>query len=595
MEQNYYTTELNHQIIISLLKSHGISKVVASPGTTNISFVGSIQNDPFFKIYSSVDERSAAYMACGLAAETGEPVVLSCTGATASRNYMPGLTEAYYRKLPILAITSSPPIQRVGHNFPQVIDRQSQPNDVVKISVILPVINTPDEEWNCEILANKAILELKRYGGGPVHINLITTYSRDFSVNKLPSMRVIDRISMNDSFPKMPEGRIGIFVGSHKIWNRELTEAVDAFCASNNAVVFCDHTSGYKGKYRLLYSLVASQDNYRTKLTKLDVLIYIGDISGDYSVSSISARQTWRVSEDGELRDLFHTLHYVFEMPEEVFFRHYLKNTEPANSFLDQCHAEQELIGEKIPEKLAQIPFSNIWMAAQMAPSLPKNSVLHLGILNSLRSWNFFEIPESVLAFSNVGGFGIDGNLSSLIGASVANPDKLYFGIVGDLAFFYDMNVIGNRHIGKNVRIMLVNNGCGTEFRNYNNVGQVVFGDTADAYIAAAGHNGNQSHKLVKHYAEDLGYEYLSAATKKEFLAVYERFLIDEITDKPMILEVFTNHEDESDALIEIRNCISNSSGIMMNRGINAAKHVLGESGFHSAVKVAKKLHITPP
>ena len=100
------TKEKNAQIIISLLKAHGIKKVIASPGTTNVALIGSIQNDPYFEIYSSVDERSAAYLACGLAEESGEPVVISCTGATASRNYAPGLTEAYYRKLPVLAITS---------------------------------------------------------------------------------------------------------------------------------------------------------------------------------------------------------------------------------------------------------------------------------------------------------------------------------------------------------------------------------------------------------------------------------------------------------------------------------------------------------
>ena len=107
MKPHYYTAERNAQIVISLLKSHGIRKIIASPGATNICFVASVQIDPFFEVYSCVDERSAAYMACGLAAESGEPVVISCTGATSSRNYMPGLTEAYYRKLPILAITSS--------------------------------------------------------------------------------------------------------------------------------------------------------------------------------------------------------------------------------------------------------------------------------------------------------------------------------------------------------------------------------------------------------------------------------------------------------------------------------------------------------
>lgn len=101
MEKRYYTNERNVQVVIALLKAYGIRKVIASPGTTNMTFVASIQDDPFFEMYSSVDERSAAYLACGLAAESGEPVVISCTGATASRNYMPGLTEAYYRKLPV--------------------------------------------------------------------------------------------------------------------------------------------------------------------------------------------------------------------------------------------------------------------------------------------------------------------------------------------------------------------------------------------------------------------------------------------------------------------------------------------------------------
>ena len=156
---NYYTNEKNAQIVISLLKQHGIKKVVASPGTTNMAFVASIQQDSFFEIYSSVDERSAAYIACGLSAESGEPVVLSCTGATASRNYLPGLTEAYYRKLPILSITSTQVISKVGHHMAQIIDRSSLPNDVVNYSVLMPLVKDEDDLWDCEIKANKALLE----------------------------------------------------------------------------------------------------------------------------------------------------------------------------------------------------------------------------------------------------------------------------------------------------------------------------------------------------------------------------------------------------------------------------------------------------
>ena len=94
MSELNYTNERNHQILISLLKAHNIKKIVASPGTTNSVIVGSLQNDSFFEVYSSVDDRSAAYIACGRSFETGEPVVISCTGATAARNYMSGATEA---------------------------------------------------------------------------------------------------------------------------------------------------------------------------------------------------------------------------------------------------------------------------------------------------------------------------------------------------------------------------------------------------------------------------------------------------------------------------------------------------------------------
>ena len=102
-----YSVEKNVQLLLSLLKAHNIKRVVASPGSTNVCLVTSFQNDSDFEVYSSVDERSAAYMACGMAVETGEPVVLTCTEATASRNYLSALTEAFYRKIPILAITAT--------------------------------------------------------------------------------------------------------------------------------------------------------------------------------------------------------------------------------------------------------------------------------------------------------------------------------------------------------------------------------------------------------------------------------------------------------------------------------------------------------
>lgn len=581
----YYTSIRNQQIVISLLKAKGIRKVIASPGTQNMSIVASMQQDSFFQMYSAADERSAAYMACGLSAESGEPVVLSCTGATASRNYIPGLTEAFYRHLPIVAITSTERTIMAGHNIAQVIDRSEIQKDVAKISVLARAVYNDDDAWDCMIQVNKALLELNHHGKGPVHINLEKVGGDDFSNKDLPSARNIERIMPNQNFPDLINKKVAVFVGSHQRWSDELSEAVDAFCGVYDAVVFCDQTSNYKGKYRVNFSLTASQIWYNSPLLNTDIIIHLGEVSGDYYQQGRLGRNTkevWRVSEDGEIKDTFKKLKYVFEMSEQDFFEYYTAGKiENRQLYLEQCKVENERIYTKIPE----LPFGNIWIALQMFPSIPKNTIMHFGILNSLRSWNFVELPQSVLSYSNVGGFGIDGGVSALIGSSLAFKEKIHIGIFGDLAFFYDMNVLGNRHVGNNVRIMLINNAKGSEFRLYHHPASA-FGDEADKYIAAGGHYGQKSPLLVKHYAEDLGFDYLTASNKDEFTSQYKKFLNPQITDKPILFEVFTEAQNESNAL-KIVNEIEKSK---KNKHKDVIKKIIGEKTAHSVKRIIDKL-----
>lgn len=575
----YSTTEKNALIVISLLKAHCVRYIIASPGNTNTAFIGSIQKDPFFTIYSAVDERSAAYMACGLAAETGEPVVISCTGATASRNYAPGMTEAFYRKLPVLAITSSQQLGRIGHHLAQVIDRSTISKDVAKHSVSLPVVKDEEDFWECEVKVNEAILELARNGGGPVHINLPTTYSKPFTVKETITARVINRFTIHDELPSIhAKQRIAVFIGSHKNWTTEQTQALEKFCEVYNTVVFCDHTSGYKGINRLLFSLAAAQELCDLGAYQPDITLHIGEITGDYPTLGMSGKEVWRISEDGEIRDTFRKLRYVFEMPEAIFFNQYAKVAESisSNDYFKQC---QSLL-DNVRKKITEVPFSNVWLASKLASKIPAGSAVHFGILNSLRTWNFYDLPASVTSYSNVGGFGIDGGVSSLLGASLANPSKLFYGVIGDLAFFYDLNAIGNRHTGNNIRVLLVNNGKGTEFRLYNHHASH-FGEEGDEFVAAAGHYGQKSPTLIKNYAESLGFEYISASNKEEFEAIYERFITPEITDKPIVFEAFTDSDDESEALR-----IMQQLEVSKEKQTKAlVKKALGDKG----IKIAKK------
>ncbi len=576
-----YSSERSVQILISLMKAHGIKKVVISPGMKNMSVVASLQCDSFFELYSCVDERSAAYMACGLAEESGESVALSCTGATASRNYFSALTEAYYRKLPILAITSMNNAGEIGQLIPQIIDRRDQPNDVVKLSVQVPAVRCDKDEWSNNVLINNALLELRHRGGGPVHINLETIGSKDFSVQELPPTRVIRRICQNDVYPDIVKGRICIFVGAHKAWSKRLTDLVDKFCEIYNAVVICDHTSNYTGEYGVQPNLVLAQKQYQSPLASVALMIHIGDVSGAYI--SMKPDKVWRVNPDGEVRDTFKKLEYVFEMEEEDFFEHYTQDKDCdkiEDSYYQSWKSEYNGILEKTPD----LPFSNIWIAKETLPVLPENSRLYLGILNSLRCWNFFEKDKSIIGYSNTGGFGIDGGLSTIVGMSLVNKGTLYFGVLGDLSFFYDMNALGNRHIGNNIRLMIINNGRGVEFRNYGHP-CAEFGEDADPYMAAAGHFGNKSPDLLKHYAEDLGFQYLSANNKEEFSAVLSQFVTDRIGEKSIVLEVFTDTEDERLAL----ETVSNLKTTVSAGAKSAAKKLLGEKNYQTVKKLLKK------
>ena len=563
---NKYSNDKNAQILLSLLKAHRIRKVIASPGTKNIAIVGSMQHDDYFEMYSAVDERGACYMACGLAAESGEPVAIVCTGATASRNYFPGLTEAYYRKLPILVIAGSHGVENIGHLHSQVTDRTQAPKDTVRYSAFVNKIRDSKDELHNATLINKALIELRRHGGGPVLIDIVAS-ARGFDTEILPKVRAISYYNKEASFPAIGAGRMALFVGAHSRMTAELSETIDRFCAIHDAVVFCDHTSGYSGKYRVNFALVCAQKDYTSKLVSPDLLIHIGEVSGDtYTTKALTPKKVWRVSEDGELRDLFHALDSVFETDELTFFKHYATGEGDKQTYLDRCKEEYQACLSAFPE----MEFGNIYAAQRLALCLPKDSVIHFGIFNSLRSWNFFELDASIHSSSNVGGFGIDGALSALIGASLASPRKLHFLVAGDLAFFYDLNALGNRHIGNNVRILLVNNGRGIEFRKKDHPGYQ-FGESADQYIAAAGHYGNMSKTLVKSFAENLGFEYITASNKEEFEASYARFVTEEPADKPMLFEIFAEADSEVKNLDALRH-VKDTNAPMMERITDTAK-----------------------
>lgn len=545
MSHGGYTNERNKLIIISLLKKYGIKKIVVSPGATNFALVGSLQNDSFFEIYSCVDERAAAYMAIGMAQKSKEPVAISCTGATSSRNYMSALTYAFKNDIPILVITSSLSLASVGHLKAQVTDREHPPVDMIYKSYQFDNIKDKEDEWKTIVKCNEALSNLFIYRK-PILINVCTNYSLNFGVKQLPEVKYIPTYQKGDTLPSLPYTNIGVFIGSHALFSEEGKKALEEFCEANKAVVFCDHTSGYNGKYKINMALPFAQEYYTSKNREVGLLIHIGEISGDYyTFGGLNPKEVWRVNADGAYSDFFKKLSAVFKMEEQEFFSHFSKRIKTVNNdYFNSCKKECE----EFKMLTKEVPFSNLWIASQLHDKLPEKSQIHFGILNSLRAWDFFDLPLGIESKCNVGGFGIDGCVSSLIGAAWMSPNKLFIGVVGDLAFYYDSNILLNKNLPKNFVLIIVNNGLGIEFRNYCHPASLSLGNNVEPFIAAKGHFGNKINSAVKELCKKANIEYYPVLSKEDFNKIIAN-IISSRNQQPLIVECFTESVDESEAL----------------------------------------------
>ena len=511
MAQNFYAQGLSIQIFTALLKAHGIKKVSACSGTEGVTFADIARSDSWFEVCTALDERSAGYIACGIAAETAEPVVLSCAGPNVSRSICPALTEAYYRQLPVLAVTSAP-APRGENLLPKFTDRPSLPNDCAKLSVYIPEIRTDEDRQTYTAKINEALLELRHNGGGPVHI-CIAMDSSENSAHEIPEVRAVRRIeACEKSMPEITAKTVGIFAASHRRWSSRLTDLAEEFCAKYNGVILCGNTGNYRGKYWSNPNLVPEDSR-----PDMDLMIHIGGSCGKYT--PLRAKDVWRVSLDGELQGTFGNLGCVFQMREEEFFSRYIAlnpagSSQPNTEYYSLWKSVESRAHELVPE----LAFSGAWAAQQTSGRLPGDSVLHLGGSNTLKAWECLGIPEGVSVCANTGTFGIEGCVSALLGASLVAPEKICFGVFDAPAFFCNMNAAGNRHRPRNLRIMVLNSG----------------------YVDG---------ELLKHYAQGLGFEYLCASGKEEYLSCLERFTVPEITERPVFFEVFTDSRSEVDAL----------------------------------------------
>lgn len=567
----------NINIVVNLLKENKISNLVISPGGTNIPIIKAVQDDSFFSCFSVVDERSAAYFAIGVYLQKKTPVALICTSAQATRNYIPGLTEAFYKRVPILAITMEKHPRFKYQEYMQAPDQASLPNDCVKKSFEMPFISDVNDIYHSIRVANQAILEMSRDGFGPVQLCIPWL---DFQLNeKHVKYRAIKRYNCEEiKGENLADKKILVLIGEHLPFSKEEIIAINTFCAKTNSIVYTNHLSNFSGDYSINANLLLSTilpDELNA--IKPNIIISLGGQTGDYpfylafSKNDLSDIEHWRICENGEIVDTYDKLTRVYQGSILTFF----------NNVNSECeiHDYYDLWEKFTSSKLinVNVPFSNVSIAQFLHNKIPKNSIIQFSILNSLRVWNLFDLDPTIECYSNVGAFGIDGGMSTLIGQSVVS-NKMAFMVIGDLAFFYDMNSLGIRHIKNNLRILLINNNGGVEFKLHSGADEKV-----DRFIAAANH-----YKTAKGWAENCGFEYLCANNMCDFIAVADKFLKE--SRAPIILEAFVNDSDESKAYLSLveanRNKTTNEQII---GGLKkSVKNILGDKVVKGLKKMIK-------
>ena len=517
--------------VLALLKAYGIRDIVASPGSQNSTFNYIAQEDSDFKCYSVIDERAAVYVAIGITTEIQNPTVITCTGATAARNYMSGMSEAYYRELPIIALTFYNPKINKYSLEPQYTDRSVSQNDIKEISIHLPEIKD-DTDKKFVLISLNAALSTAKYKNLPVHIDCPSAYN--YSIKTLPTDIWITK-HYTENFTQLKSElknkKFAIFMGEHKKFSKEEENIISEFAVSWNIPVFCDHTSNYHGKNKILISQFRMLNMPQLRP---DVIIDMGGISGVYNKGGIFTNaEVWRVVKNYRYGSRHNRKLTKILIGSETNIFKELTIQPQNNKYFDDIN--QEISKIEIPE----LPLSMPFVALNLSQYIPANSSLHLAILTSLDSMDYFKLPETIDVFSNVGAFGIDGPLSTVVGQSLVNPHKQQFCITGDLAFFYDMNILGNRHINKNLKIILVNNNKAVLFR-LNRLHEDNWGEKTDILVGAAGHNKGGA----KGWAESCGFKYLTASTKDEFTTQIKDFCNKDY-NAPVLFEVFTDTEDE--------------------------------------------------
>lgn len=546
-----YTDKKSILQLAALLKAHGIRKIVLCPGSRNIPIVQTLANIPDFTCYPMTDERSAGFFALGLALHGGTPAAVCCTSGTALLNLHPAVAEAFYQQVPLVVISADRPAAWIGQMDGQTLPQPGVFGSLVKKSVDLPEVDSEESEWYCNRLINEALLELNHHGKGPVHINVpISEPFFKLPVTELLEVRVITRyqgLSVYDKDYQPLIDRLNRYqrrmavVGQMNLiylFDKRYTKMLYKHFAWFTENISNQTVPGVP--IRNIEPLLCSMNFETQQKMRPELLITYGGHIISKRLKKFLRRhppvEHWHIAPDGEVVDLYGSLTTVIEMDPFEFLE---KIAPMMENRTPEYPRQWEALSKAIPQ--AQFDYSEMSAIGAVIKNLPAPCSLHLANSSVVRYAQLFDIPANVEILSNRGTNGIEGSLSTALGYATAS-DKLNYLFIGDLSFFYDMNALWNSNYGANIRILLLNNEGGEIFHA---LPGLELHENARRFVTA-------THcTTAKAWAEDRGFEYLSARNSEELNTAVTVFTQASVTNRPMLLEVFTDKNLDIEMLKE--------------------------------------------
>lgn len=561
-----YSSKTNVNILTSQLVAYGVKHVVVCPGSRNAPLVHNFAEHPQLLCHPVTDERSAGFYAIGLCLSNPiypkSPVAICVTSGSALMNLSPAIVEAYYRHLPIIVISADRPAQWIGQGDGQTMVQHGALQNFVAKTVTLPEPHDDDERWFCSRLVCEAMIRSQYPTLAPVHINVpISEPLFDFDEPELPKaqkilaptcMEQLENNLLNLSYYVSNDRRVLVVVGQRSDAN--FAKMVEE--QTNGHFVFLyDALVGSNGSrgIDLALSMMEDEESYQP-----DLIIYSGgDIVSKRLKQFLRRCNNAQVAYDGsggEVSDLFKHLNTIVctdSLKIILNAAKSFKETKIGNEqqqFAERWHSllknAENRIDEYQPAYSSMLAVKTFEEEINQQYSNDKQyyreTAFHYGNGMAVR---MALIYARHYVYCNRGVNGIEGTVSTASGHSIATNDRI-FCIVGDLGFFYDSNALWQSELKGNLRIMLLNNGGGGIFQTLQGMENSPVRDK----LFAATHQATAEGICLQNDVVRL-----TANNEKELIEGIQT-LVNADSQRPMLLEVFTDPKNDAEMYMKIYN-----------------------------------------